>query len=62
MAEKRLNRVWILEHNTSEGWLPSIDHAFPWRTKKAAQRKLKSLGGELSKNYRIVRYNRAAKP
>jgi len=51
-------RLWILMHRVCGGtqWAASMDYAFPWTTKAAAMRKIKSLG-EKGKNYRAFRFD-----
>lgn len=59
VAEKVQERIWILEHRTAIGWQPSIDYSWPFKTRRAAKSKLKSIGKPKSQIYRIACYVRA---
>ena len=53
--ERATKVVWLLMHHGADGWLPSMDYAFPWRTKKAALAKIADLG-ERGKMYVPFKY------
>jgi hypothetical protein len=54
-GDRKQRTVWLLMIHGAEGWKPSMDYSFPWSTKKAALKKIKSLG-ELGKIYQPLKY------
>lgn len=59
-VERTQKFVWILVHETADGWIPSFDYPNAWKTRRAARKRHQEIGLPKSLIYRIAKYEFSA--